>query len=60
VQTAILEAAGCEPGSVRFLDRHDFYEAAKTAFLVVRTGETAPYGNAVLRKGLVTRTGPLA
>ena len=59
VQTALLEAAGCEPGSVRFLDRHAFYQEAGTAFLLVRTGETAPYGNAILRKGLVTRTGPL-
>lgn len=60
VQTALITAADCPADSVRFLDRHAFYEAATAAFLVVRTGETAPYGNAILRKGLVTDTGPHA
>jgi L-fucose mutarotase len=39
---------------VRFVDRHDFYDVAADAFLIVRTGETRTYGNAILRKGVVS------
>ena len=56
VQTELVAAAGCGPAGVRHLDRHAFYDVAATAFLVVRTGETRTYGNAVLRKGVVTDT----
>ena len=35
------------------LDRFEFYERAKTAFAIVATGETAPYGNIILKKGVV-------
>ena len=38
---------------VRFLDRHDFYDAAAAAYVIVRTGETRTYGNVILRKGVV-------
>jgi L-fucose mutarotase len=34
------------------LDRFAFYERARKAFAVVMTGETAPYGNLLLRKGV--------
>jgi L-fucose mutarotase len=30
----------------------DFYERAKQAFAVVMTGETAKYGNIILKKGV--------
>lgn len=43
-----------EPPVVRELDRFDFYELARTASLIVRTGESRAYGNAILRKGLAT------
>ena len=49
-----MAAAGATREAVRFLDRHAFYEEAATAYLVVRTGETRVYGNAILRKGVVT------
>lgn len=39
------------------LDRHAFYDAASAAYLIARTGETRIYGNAILRKGVVTATG---
>jgi L-fucose mutarotase len=35
------------------LDRFAFYERAREAFAVVRTGEMRPYGNAILVKGVV-------
>jgi L-fucose mutarotase len=34
------------------LERFAFYERAKSAFAVVMTGETAKYGNIVLKKGV--------
>jgi len=34
------------------IDRFDFYERAKKAFAVVMTGETAKYGNIILKKGV--------
>lgn len=41
----------------RYLSRPDFYSATERAYLVVRTGETRAYGNALLRKGIVTTDG---
>jgi L-fucose mutarotase len=54
VQRELIEAAGAGDDEVRYLDRHDFYDAAATAYLIVRTGETRIYANAILRKGVVT------
>jgi len=34
------------------IDRHAFYERAQKAFAVVMTGETAKYGNLLLKKGV--------
>ncbi len=34
------------------IDRFDFYDRAKSAFAVVMTGETAKYGNILLKKGV--------
>lgn len=33
-------------------ERFDFYERSKDAFAVVMTGETAKYGNIILKKGV--------
>jgi len=54
VQEQLIAAAGAAERDVRFLDRHDFYDVAAEAFLIVRTGETRVYGNVLLRKGVVT------
>jgi L-fucose mutarotase len=54
VQEQLIEAAGAGAQDVRFLDRHDFYDVAAGAYLIVRTGETRTYGNVILRKGVVT------
>jgi L-fucose mutarotase len=35
------------------LERHAFYAAARDAFAVVATGESRPYGNILLAKGVV-------
>ncbi len=34
------------------IDRFDFYERTQSAFAVVMTGETAKYGNIILKKGV--------
>lgn len=62
VQTELTQVAGCADDAVRWLSRQDFYDTAADAYAVVRTGETRTYGNAILRKGVVTRTdgGPAA
>jgi len=36
-----------------FLERFEFYERAKKAFVIVQTGESAQYGNIILTTGLV-------
>ncbi|MDQ1641573.1 MAG: L-fucose mutarotase [Actinomycetota bacterium] len=54
VQSELVAAAGAEERDVRFLPRHEFYELAAAAYVIVRTGETRTYGNAILRKGVVT------
>jgi L-fucose mutarotase len=53
VQQELTAASGAGPADVRYLDRHAFYDIAASAYLIVRTGETRVYGNAVLRKGVV-------
>jgi L-fucose mutarotase len=41
-----------EAAPIQRIDRFAFYERAKTAFAVVMTGETAKYGNIILKKGV--------
>lgn len=38
--------------SIERIDRFAFYERTKLAFAVVMTGETAKYGNIILKKGI--------
>jgi len=45
-----LAAEGVEPASV---ERFEFYERAKNTFAILRTAELRPYGNFILRKGVV-------
>lgn len=37
---------------IQRVDRFDFYDRAKLAFAVLMTGETAKYGNIILKKGV--------
>lgn len=54
VQDELVSAAGATEEDVRMLSRHEFYDEAALAYVVVRTGETRTYGNALLRKGVVS------
>jgi L-fucose mutarotase len=38
--------------AIQRIDRFAFYDRAQTAFAVVMTGETAKYGNIILKKGV--------
>lgn len=40
-------------GEIERVERYAFYERAKKAYAVVITGETAKYGNVILKKGVV-------
>jgi L-fucose mutarotase len=42
--------------AIQRIDRFDFYERAKQAFAVLMTGETAKYGNIILKKGVTPIT----
>lgn len=53
VQHQLMAAAGTDAGSTAFVERFAYYGVAKAAYLMVRTGETRKYGNALLRKGVV-------
>ena len=37
---------------IKRIDRFDFYDRTEEAFVVVMTGETAKYGNIILKKGV--------
>lgn len=53
VQQELMTAAGTVLETTRFVERFAYYEVAASAYLLVRTGETRKYGNALLRKGVV-------
>lgn len=53
VQRELMTAAGTTLQTTGFVERFAYYDVAKGAYLMVRTGETRKYGNALLRKGVV-------
>ena len=44
--------------ATRLLQDGTFYERARTAFTIVRTGELRPYGNILLIKGVINAYTP--
>ena len=51
VETRYRKALGGYAGPIERLERSAFYARAKSAFAVVQSGETAQYGNVILKKG---------
>lgn len=49
---ALLKKAGSH-GNLEKVERFAFYERSKKAFAVVATGETALYGNLIIKKGVI-------
>ena len=48
-----LSNIGITDAKMKLEERHAFYERARRSFVVVATGETRPYGNISLKKGVV-------
>lgn len=51
VETRYRRALGYD-GTIERMERFAFYERSKKAFAVVISGETAKYGNIILKKGV--------
>jgi len=49
---AVIDSRAPDTSAISRIGRFDFYERAKKAFAVVMTGETAKYGNIILKKGV--------
>lgn len=49
---AAIERHAPKAPATDFIDRFEFYKRARSAFAVVMTGETAKYGNIILKKGV--------
>ena len=49
---AALDRNGAAWAKTARMERFAFYERAKSAFLIVQTGETRKYGNVILKKGV--------
>ncbi len=55
VEKAYLESiriTNPQVAPIKRINRFDFYDRARSAFAVVMTGETAKYGNIILKKGV--------
>jgi L-fucose mutarotase len=50
---AVLASAGLPPERVQAVERYEFYERVKKAYAIVVTGELEPWGNFLLRKGVL-------
>lgn len=51
VEAKYRAALGYE-GEIERMERYAFYERAKKAYAVILSGETAKYGNIILKKGV--------
>lgn len=52
VEAKYRAAMGGFSGNIERIDRFAFYDRARAAYAVVMTGETAKYGNILLKKGV--------
>ena len=53
---AVLEGFGVSSAKLEPIERYAFYERVKTAYAIVVTGELQPWGNFILRKGVIGDT----
>lgn len=49
----IIDARADAPAKIAGVERFAFYDIAKSAFVVVQTGERRLYGNIILKKGVI-------
>jgi L-fucose mutarotase len=52
VQEELIAAAQLNGAERRLIERFAFYDLAAEAELIIRTGETRVFGNALFRKGV--------
>ncbi|MDR3517261.1 MAG: L-fucose mutarotase [Azospirillaceae bacterium] len=50
---AAIERHDPDAAATTFISRFDFYDRTRRAFAVVVTGETAKYGNIIIKKGVI-------
>ncbi len=50
---SVLDAAGIPPERVEGVERFAFYDRVQRAYAIVVTGEPQPWGNFILRKGVI-------
>ena len=53
----VMEAAEGRAIPLQPLERFAFYDRAREAYAIVATGETALYGNLILKKGVIAAAG---
>ncbi len=51
---AAIERHAPDAPATSFIPRFDFYDRTRKAFAVLVTGETAKYGNIILKKGVIS------
>lgn len=51
---AAIHKSNPNAAPIERIERFAFYERTKSAFAVLMTGETAKYGNIILKKGVIT------
>lgn len=56
--TVLAKVAGA-PWLLGHLERFEFYDAVRKSFAIVRTLERRPYGNVILKKGVIAPDGSL-
>jgi L-fucose mutarotase len=50
---AVFTECGLADCEIGHLERQEFYDRARGAFAIVRTGDLRPYGNILLQKGVI-------
>jgi L-fucose mutarotase len=53
---AVLAAEGLQDTQAEAVERYAFYQRVKAAYAIVLTGELQPWGNFILRKGVIGDT----
>jgi len=51
-----LRRSCCLDRAPQAIERYAFYERTRSAYAIVLTGELQPYGNFLLRKGVIGET----
>lgn len=50
---AVIDMHAPKAPAISRIDRFDFYDRSRAAYAVLMTGETAKYGNIILKKGVI-------